>query len=55
MGKHREFVDFRGICLGSGPIHVRGSIWFRLHKETGMSDLFWLTDEQMVRLRPFFP
>ncbi|TWC97592.1 hypothetical protein FB595_1341, partial [Sphingobium sp. AEW010] len=24
-------------------------------KETGMSDLFWLTDEQMERLRPFFP
>ncbi|MFT9446388.1 MAG: IS5/IS1182 family transposase, partial [Gluconobacter japonicus] len=20
-----------------------------------MSDLFWLTDEQMERLRPFFP
>ena len=20
-----------------------------------MSDLFWLTDEQMARLRPFFP
>ncbi len=31
------------------------AIWFRLHEETGMSDLFWLTDEQMERLRPFFP
>jgi hypothetical protein len=27
----------------------------RLCKETGMSDLFWLTDEQIERLRPFFP
>ena len=27
----------------------------RLREETGMSDLFWLTDEQMERLRPFFP
>ncbi len=41
--------------LGSGPIDVGGAIWFRLRKETGMSDLFWLTDEQMERLRPFFP
>lgn len=26
--------------LGSGPIDVGGAIWFRLRKETGMSDLF---------------
>ena len=26
-----------------------------LRKETGTSDLNWLTDEQMARLRPFFP
>jgi transposase len=30
-------------------------ICFRLRKKTGMSDLFWLTDEQIERLRPFFP
>ena len=41
--------------LGSGPIDVSVTIRFRLRKETGMSDLFWLTDEQMERLRPFFP
>ncbi len=27
----------------------------RLREETGISDLFWLTDEQIERLRPFFP
>lgn len=31
------------------------AICFRLCKETEMSDLFWLTDEQVERLRPFFP
>jgi transposase len=41
--------------LGAGPIDVMRSIWFRLFKETGYSDLYWLTDEQMERLRPHFP
>ena len=31
------------------------AIWFRFRKETKKSDLFWLMDEQMERLRPFFP
>jgi len=34
---------------------VSVAIWFRLGKETGMSDLFWLADEQIERLQPFFP
>jgi hypothetical protein len=39
---------------GSGPIDVSVAIRFGLREKTGMSDLFWLTDEQMERLRPFF-
>lgn len=31
------------------------AILFRFREDTGMSDLFWLTDEQIERLRPFFP
>jgi hypothetical protein len=37
---------------GSGPIDVSVAIGFRLREETGMSDLFWPTDEQLARLRP---
>jgi len=30
--------------------------WFRLFQDAClMSDLFWLSDEKMVRLEPFFP
>ena len=31
------------------------AIWLRFRDESRMSDLFWLTDEQVKRLRPFFP
>ena len=30
-------------------------IQLSLREETRMSDLFWLTNEQIERLRPFFP
>jgi transposase len=40
-------------AVGSGRIDVGGAIWFRLRKE--MSDLYWLMDEEMERLRPYFP
>ena len=41
--------------LGSGPIDVSIAIWFRPREETRVSDLFWLTDEPVERLRPFLP
>ncbi len=37
------------------PIDVRVAIWFRLREDSGTSDLFRLAEEQMERLRPFFP
>lgn len=37
-------LDTVSAALGSGPIDVTVAIWFRLRKETRMSDLVWLTD-----------
>ena len=47
-------IDWR-MALGSGSIDMVAAIWFRLRKEIEMSGLYWLTDEQMERLQPFFP
>lgn len=31
------------------------AIWFRPRKRPARAACFWLTDEQIERLRPFFP
>lgn len=41
--------------LGSGPIYVRGDLIQAPQGKLNMSDLYWLTDEQMARLAPYFP
>ena len=44
------------MVVGSGCIDFRFAAWFTASKRSGdMSDLYWLTDEQMAKLAPFFP
>ena len=42
-------------CFRSGAIDVSVTIRCRLRKETGMSGLFCLTNDQTERLQPFLP
>lgn len=42
-------------ALGSGPIDGIVSMCSGSARRLGLSDLYWLTDEQMARLEPYFP
>jgi len=56
---HDTALKQRGCHLGSGPINQLAADFvrdLRAPKNGGiMSNLFWLSEEQMARLRPYFP
>lgn len=48
------------MCLGSGPINFADSLLVGfvipcVQEDSQMSDLIWLTDEQLERIKPCFP